>query len=158
MRITKIINTSILGSLIAASVFSCKKAPYQEVQEIPKRTSEKINLIKYKTGKTLKDSSYQLYGYDTVEINRDFYSNQPEFLNDLTKVAIKKTPKTEVGKHLEVQMIPKRGGGFEQIPVWKKDYKPNYKDQKIVVTSDKIFTTDGEDFYLPIEYYGRENK
>lgn len=158
MRITKIINTGIIGSLIAASVFSCKKAPYKELSNIPKTTSEKVDLIKYRTGKILKDKSYKFYGYDTVEINRDFYSNQHEFLKSLTKTAIEKTPKTQIGKHIKIQMIPKRSGGFDQIPTWKKDYKPNYKDQKVVVTSDKIFTIDGEDMYLPVEYYGKENK
>jgi hypothetical protein len=158
MRITRIINTGMIGGLIAAGVFSCKKAPYQEIQDVPKYTSEKIDLIKYKTGKILKDSSYSFYGYDTVEINRDFYSNQHEFLKSLTKTAIEKTPKTQIGKHIKIQMIPKRGGGFDQIPTWEKDYKPNYKDQKVVVKSDKVYTTDGEDMYIPIEYYGRKNQ
>ena len=157
MRIQRVLNTGILGTMLVCSVCSCEKKPYYEMSEVPYDVKSKMDLIRHNTTDILRDTSYHTYGYDTVKINKDFYHDKQKYLESLTQKAIKQTPKTEIGKHIEIQMIPKRGGGFDQIPVLKKDYKPDFKDQRPVIQSNKVFTTDGKTLYIPVEYYGRLN-
>jgi len=157
MRISKIFKMSFIG-LMTFSATSCKKDSYKIVEQVPFNISSKVDLLRHKTSGIIKDASYKCYGYDTLEISKDFYSNQKKYIEYLNKQAQKKTPKTKRGKHLENQMIPKTGGGFELIPVWKSDYKNDYIEQKAVIKSKNIFTTNGNDLYIPVEYYGIPNK
>ena len=157
MRISGIVKTSLIAFTVAG-ISACKKLPYKSVEAIPLTVSSKLNLLHHKTQNIKRDTTYHFFGYDTLEINNKFYSNIREYIKEINESAVKNTPKTKVGKHLERQMIPKRGGGFDQIFVWKNDYKPDYKEQKAVVVSDSVYTTNGSDYYIPVEYYGRKNK
>jgi hypothetical protein len=73
----------------------------------------------------------------------------------LDKKAQKRSPKVKTGMHLENLMLPKTGGGFEIIPVMKPTMEPKYKDTKAVITSADVFTKNGKDMYIPVEYYGK---
>jgi hypothetical protein len=103
----------------------------------------------------LKDTAYQCFGKDTIKITQEFFTNPLKYVKNLNKKAVKSTPKKKVGIRTEIQMIPKSGGGFMQILTVKNVYAPIYKDQIVLIKSDKLSTSDGDDLYVPVEYYGK---
>ncbi|MCR5265106.1 MAG: hypothetical protein K6E29_00755 [Cyanobacteria bacterium RUI128] len=157
MRIGSIIKTGVLSGLISASVSGCKKAPFREMTTVPQNVVQKVDSMVKASESITKDTSYIFYGNDTLELSDKFVRNTPEFIRKMNKKAIKNTPKEKVGQHLENLMIPKRGGGFDIIPTMKTDYAPIYVEQTAVVKSPTVFTRDGKDMYIPVEYYGKKN-
>lgn len=156
MRVGSIVKTGIVSGLMAIST-GCQKAPFKPMLSVPKNVTQKVDSLIKESEKVTKDTSYIFYGNDTLELTDKFVKNTPEFLQKLNKKAVKNTPKVKTGQHLENQMIPKRGGGFDIIPVMKTDYSPAYTNQKVVIKSPSIYTRDGKDMYVPVEYYGKNN-
>lgn len=157
MKVGNVLKYGILSGLFAVS--ACKKTPYvlKPAAEVPARMENKINLLKMQTNYILKDKRYEYFGKDTLEITDDIYNGIRLYMRKMDQVAEKNTPKTKTGHHLENQMIPKTGGGFDIIPIMKNDYSPNYINQKAVITSNDVFTRNGEDIYVPVEYCGIPN-
>lgn len=157
MRTSNIIKTGILSGILSVSAVSCKKAPLKPINTVRKEYAAKLDSLITEGKKITNDTTYHFFGRDTLEIGDAFVKNTSKAVKDLDKTAKKHTPKFETGKSLHTEMIPKSGGGFDMIPVIKPDYVPQYVNQKTVVTSDKVFTSDGKDMYIPVEYYGQNN-
>ncbi len=157
MRIGSIIKTGILSGVMAIGTSGCQKTPFKPMMSAPKNVTQKVDSLIKESEKITKDTSYIFYGKDTLELTDKFVKNTPEYMKDMLKKAEKSTPKVKTGQHLENQMFPKTGGGFDIIPVMKNDYTPIYTNQKVVVKSDSLFTRDGKDIYIPVEYYGKNN-
>lgn len=157
MRIGSIIKTGVLSGLISMSVTGCKKAPFKPMTSVPAKVTQKVDSLVKEADKITNNTSYIFYGNDTLEITNNFVTDTPEFIKKMDKKAVKNTPKEKVGQHLENLMIPKRGGGFDIIPTMQTDYAPRYVEQTAVVKSPSIFTRDGKDMYIPVEYYGKKN-
>jgi len=159
MRVGNVFKTGIISGMMSFCTTSCKKAPYKAVQKsnIPTELVTKLDSLSQESKKILNDTTYRFFGYDTLEINNKLINKTEDFVRGLDKKAKKNTPKVKVGEHFENLMIPKRGGGFDIIPTMKTDYEPAFKDQKVVLKSDSLYTTDGKNLFVPAEYYGRKN-
>ena len=133
MKISKILKTGIIGGLISLSTASCKKTSprFYPIKDAPKGMVNQINLIKWETGKVLRNSQYKCFGKDTLEITKDVFNGTHAYMKKMNDKAIKQTP--------------------------LKILEPIYINQKTVVTSSDIFTKNGEDIYVPVEYYGIPN-
>ena len=156
MRVGSIIKTGIVSGMMAISA-GCQKTPYKPMMSAPKNVTQKVDSLIKESEKIAKDTSYIFFGKDTLELTEKFIKNTPKYLKNMLKRAEKNTPRVKTGQHLENTMFPKTGGGFDIIPVMKNDYSPVYTNQKVVVKSDSLFTKDGKDMYLPVEYYGQKN-
>ena len=157
MRINNIIKTCVLSGLVSVGASSCKKVPLRPMPVQKQEIVSKLDSLMKEGTKISKDTSYCFFGKDTLELTDKFVKNTSEFVNDINKKAAKKTPKFEIGKTLKTEMIPKSGGGFDMIPVMKPEYVPQYMNQKAIITSTEVFTRDGNDMFVPVEYYGTHN-
>ena len=157
MNISKIIGAGIVGGILSAGGSSCKKVPFQPISKsaVSKEIINKVDSLSAAAKKI--DKTYQIFGYDTLEINSNLTKKTDKYINYLNKQAQKHTPKVKTGTHTEIQMIPKTGGGFEQIPVVKPTMEQKYINQKTVISSSEFYTRDGKDLYIPVEYYGQPN-
>lgn len=159
MRVGNIIKTGVLAGMMSVGVSSCKKAPFQKMSadKVSTEVVTKLDSLKQEGAKLVQDTTYKFFGYDTLKITRNLTENTDKFVKKIDKEAKANTPKVKVGEHFENMMIPKRGGGFDLIPTMKTDFEPAYINQKAIVTSDALYTTNGKDMYVPVEYFGKKN-
>ena len=159
MKVSQIIKTGIISTMLVSGVTSCKKVPFSHVQKtnLPKEVTGKLDSLSLITQKIKNDKTYYHFGNDTLEITDKLTKKPAEYLKKLNNQAIKNTPTVKTGTHTEIQMIPKTGGGFTQIFVVKPTKEPKYIEQKAVINPENIYTRDGKDYYVPVEYYGKHN-
>ena len=157
MKVSKLAGIGMISCILSSGVSSCKKASYKLVErnEVPKEIVYKLDSLSDKSKVMTDNKTYSLFGYDTVEITKKFSDNTSEYMASLNKKAQKKTPKIKTGMHLENLMIPKTGGGFDIIPVMKPTMEPKYTETKAIINSTDVFTKNGKDMYIPVEYYGK---
>jgi len=159
MKIGKILKVGILGGLISLSSASCKKASsgYIPAQNIPQGIAKRVELIRWQTHRIVQDSSYKYYGKDTLEITEDIFNGTRAYLNKLNKIAEKKTPDIWTGAKLIRETIIENNGKRNEIQLLKDIYIPRYINQKAVIKSTDVFTHNGENIYVPVEFYGIPN-
>lgn len=158
MRVVSILKAGILGGLISASTVSCKKSPVQKFvkTEAPFDLSRRLDFIKSETSRVMRDKRYEFFAYDTIKVSDDIKYLR-SYLSILNKQAQRYSPKIKTGQHLETQMVPKSGGGFDIVPVVRNEYTPRYIEAKTVIKSNEIFSKGDDEFYVPVEYYGIPN-
>ena len=157
MRIKNIIMSGIvIGSGILTS--ACKKVPFQEISRnnLPKHITEKIDSIAIESRKILDNPQYEKFGEDTLNLTGDFYKNTEIFIKELNRTAQSKTPKTCTSHYTIMQPIYTSKSTI-LVPQTHSIYEDNYINQKVVINSDKVFSKNGKDLYIPVEYYGIPN-
>lgn len=157
MKVGKIAKIGILSGLVSLCSCSKQQKVFYPAQNVPQRVINKINSLNLQTNIIKRDSRYKFFGKDTLEITEDVFDGTRVYLNKLNKEAQKNTPKVKTGMHLENHIVPKTGEGTDIIPVMKPTYEPVYVNQKTVISSSDVFTRSGDDYYVPVEYYGMPN-
>lgn len=155
MRINTITKTMILSTLIAGAS-ACQRKPLVEMPEefISRETKQTLDSIKEQSQNILNDTTYGVYGYDTLRIAQPISLNQLK--ENIDYIAKKNDKQVIVGKF--TVMTPVRVGKTTTYhPRVHYKYASEHINQKAVIKSDKMFTTDSTDLYVPVEYYGQKN-
>ena len=153
MKVGKILKFGIISGLMSLSSASCQKTAdkFYPAKNIKSGIINRINIIKWQTHRILQDSSYKYYGNDTLEITNEIFNGTRAYINKLNKIAEKSTPNH--GKNLKFT----KEGTSKKIDTSKDTFIPKYIKQKTVIKSDDVFTRNGEDVYVPVEFYGIPN-
>lgn len=158
MRIRNLLMIGLLASG-GLAVTSCKKAPFQEMtaKHIAPVVTERIDSIAQASQKILENKNYQKFGEDTVSITKDFFNNPAKFIENLNKHSADNIPETCIGSYTTTQQLYNGSKLAGIIPVKRYIYTDNFINTKTVINSKKIFTRDGDDMFIPVEYYGIPN-
>ena len=147
---------ALVGTLITGSLgsTSCIRQPFKELNKnlVPRPIVEVVDSCARKSIKSIENPSFVKYGEDTIEF-KDYYLQNKQFFGKwLNRLSWYKCPQTQTGTKRSLHAT---GGGvmFSR----RAKYTNNFVDTKAVIKSDKFFTTDGEDIYIPVQYYGIPN-
>lgn len=158
MRIKNIIMTGLISSAGILTMNSCKKAPFRAMpaKNIAPVVTERVDSIVQTGQSILKDKNYKKFGVDTLELTEEFFNNPAEFVKNLNKHADYDIPKTCTGSY--TTMLPVcTGKSVTVVPQVHYIYKPNFVNPQTVISSKEIFTRNGNDLFIPVEYYGLPN-
>ena len=154
----KNIKTLALSSLLLAGASSCVQKPYVEMpnKNVSEEVTKTLDSLVQETSKIKADTSYVFYGRDTLLLWSDVASKQKRYLQNINNEAKSKTPNTVVDR--KIVLIPTRVGNSttmrQHVRVVRK---PDFIENKAVVSSNKILTRDSVAMYIPVEYYGKHN-
>ena len=160
MRISALGNlkTFALSSLLLSGATSCVQKSYVEMpqEKVSAEVKATLSTMINETSEVKNDTSYILYGKDTLLLWSDVASKQKRYLQNINNAASSNTPQTVVDR--KIVLIPSRVGNTtimrQHVRVVKE---PNYIETKAVIPSDKILTRDSVAMYIPVEYYGKHN-
>lgn len=158
MRIRNLLMIGLLASG-GLAVTSCKKAPFQEMtaKHIAPVVTERIDSIAQASKQILANKNYQKFAEDTLELTKDFFNNPAKFIEKLNKHSVDNIPETCTGSYTTTQQVYNGSKLVGIIPVKHHIYTDNFINTKTVINSKKIFTRDGDDMFIPVEYYGIPN-
>jgi len=154
MRAPKIIMISALAGLT-----SCQKAAFHEMpaKNIAPVVTERIDSFARESQKILKNPEYKKFKNDTLQLTEEFFRNPSKFFKRLNKSSKANIPDT-CTKTTTILRPVYIGKTMHMQPIIEKHYEPLYKDSKAVINSNKIFTTDSVNMFVPVEYWGIRNK
>ena len=146
------IKIGIIGGLAYLASLLCGKEskPYCEIDTkyVPQVIIDGVNAIYSKPSNLLADTTYHLFGYDTIQVSTKDMNNLNKFSEKMDRVAKIKSPKIAVGT--ETFKTPY---GF----YFKTVYKDKFINQKTLLSSNKIYTKDSTDYYVPVKFFGQYN-
>ena len=152
MRIGKIstyIKTFTMG-LAATTAVSCR-GPLHKVKP-DKELACVIDSFNKENSKITKDTTYKMFGVDTLLINTVKLSKLTKYLNNKAASSVQDTT---AGSY--VTMVPMYiGKSIKLMPQVETIYKKLYINAKAVADTN-IFSTKNGDLYLPVKYYGQKN-
>lgn len=154
------ISAFLIGGLtVLLSIFP--KAPFKELPQkfVKPIVKERLESVALQSQKILEDSKYKKFGKDTLAITIDLFSNPKKFLEKINNSAAANIPDTVVGKDWALSFLS--GGGkstpFVILPQKVNKYENLFTNARAVIKSNKIFTKNGNDMFIPVEYYGIKN-
>lgn len=157
MKINTIIKTTLASALIA-TVSACQRKPLVEMpkENIPQEVEYSLKSINKQSQKVLNDTTYKFYGYDTIRIDGRSPIEPAQLKKEFDKRAEAKDKKVEIDRHTTMQPILV-GKTRVLKPHTHYTYASEHINHQAVIKSDKIFTTDSTDIFIPVEYYGQIN-
>ncbi len=158
MRIKNMIMVGLISSVGGLATSSCKKLPFQEMstKKVAPFIIERVDSIAQASQNILTDKNYKKFGEDTLAITKDFFNNPAKYVKNLNKSAACNVPKIGIGSYTTMMPII-NGKTTILIPQRHIIYEQNFINAKTVINSKKIFTRDGNDMFIPVEYYGIQN-
>lgn len=157
MRINNLSKIIGITAITSASI-GCTRKPLSSMPEelISKEITQKMDSLSKETQKTLEDTTYKFYGYDTLKINKNF-SEKPEDFQDKINSKAKSADKTVVtGQYTKLEPIFFNN----KMHLYPKTHfieEKAHLNHRAVIKNPQIYTTDSTDMYVPVEYYGKIN-
>lgn len=151
------IRAGALSAFLMLSSIGCKKnAPVYKLlpsDYVAPKVIKNIESIRNKTVSVINNPDYVLLGRDTVVLNKDFHLHPEKFLEEQNKKLADKFVDEVKGEWKSNYIATPDGDAY----VYSPDYYRKYVDKTTVINSDKIYTTDSIDMFVPVEYYGKIN-
>lgn len=158
MRLGNLLKTGVLSAALSTSAVSCQKAPLREMpaKYVTETVANRLDSIASETQRVLADTNYKCFGYDTIELTKEFFKNPAKFIKKMNNKAVQKTPSTCVGVYTTT--IPVSTGKITVLTTQVHSiYEDDFLKPKAIIRSPKIFTRDSVDMYVPTEYWGKPN-
>lgn len=153
------LKVGILSSVLSCGLSACQKAP---LKEVPKEKLENVIVNRVdsfisESKKVLQNKEYQSYGKDTLKLTQEFFQNPKEFFKELDKKAKSEVPRVVVRTY--TVMVPSVVHKWRVVePQTRHEYARKFVEPCALILSDKIYTRDSIDRYVPVEYFGVQNK
>ena len=152
------LKVGILGSFLSCGLPACQKAPFKEVpkEKVENVIVNRVDSFISESKKVLQNDKYQIFEKDTIELTKDFFNNPKEFFKNLNKEAKSETPRVVVRTY--TVMVPSVVHKWRVVePQTRHEYAKKFVEPRAVIQSNKFFTRDSVDLYVPVEYVGIPN-
>ena len=149
------IKTGLVSALFALSALSCQKQHYKPLpaEYIPQKTYSNLDSLIKEGEKITSDPSFIQLGYDTVELNKDFAHNPKEFNAKVNERLSDKYNDKIITIDDTYSYTDPQGKGLIDVL-----HKTNmYTNKTAVLKSNKLFTTNNNNMFVPVEYYAKFN-
>ena len=152
------LKVGILGSFLSCGLQACQKAPFKEVpkEKVENVIVNRVDSFISESKKVLQNDKYQIFEKDTIELTKDFFNNPKEFFKYLDEKAKTEVPRVVIRTY--TVMVPSVVHKWRVVePQTRHEYAKKFIEPKSVILSDKIYTRDSIDRYVPVEFWGISN-
>jgi len=153
-----LLKVGVLSSMLTLPATSCQRLPLKELpaEQVSSVVINRVDSFISESNNLLKKNNYQTFMNDTIKITKDFFNNPAKFFKKLDKEAASNVPRTVVRTY--TVMVPSVVHKWRVVePQTRHEYEKNFIEPRTIMCSNKIFTRDSVDIYIPVKYVGIPN-